>query len=209
MLIPVDVLLVFLTASTALALAPGPDNIFVLTQSAVHGRVAGIVVTLGLMTGVMVHSALVAVGVAAIFQTSATAFTALKLAGAAYLAYLAWKAFRAGATKIATDSAPARSLKKLYGTGVIMNITNPKVAIFFLAFLPQFADPARGSVTLQIFMFGVLFAVSAFVIFGAVAWGAGFLGDWLARSQRAQSVLNRVAGVVFLGLAARLLLAER
>ena len=85
MLIPVDVLLVFLTASTALALAPGPDNIFVLTQSAVHGRVAGIVVTLGLMTGVMVHSALVAVGVAAIFQTSATAFTALKLAGAAYL----------------------------------------------------------------------------------------------------------------------------
>lgn len=209
MLIPVDVLLVFLTASTALALAPGPDNIFVLTQSAVHGRVAGIIVTLGLMTGVMVHSALVAVGVAAIFQSSAAAFTALKLAGAGYLIFLAWKAFRAEATDIATTDAPARSLRKLYGTGVIMNITNPKVAIFFLAFLPQFADPARGSVTLQIFLFGVLFAASAFVIFGAVAWGAGFLGDWLARSPRAQSVLNRVAGVVFLGLAARLLLAQR
>ena len=209
MLIPLDVFLVFLTASTALALAPGPDNIFVLTQSAVHGRKAGIVVTLGLMTGVIVHSALVAVGVAAIFQTSAAAFTVLKLAGAAYLVYLAWKAFSAGATKIATDTAPSRSLKNLYGTGVIMNITNPKVAIFFLAFLPQFADPARGSVTIQVFIFGALFAASAFVIFGAVAWGAGFLGDWLVRSPRAQSTLNRVAGFVFLGLAARLLLAER
>ena len=209
MLIPLDFFLVFLTASTALALAPGPDNIFVLTQSAVHGRKAGIVVTLGLMTGVIVHSALVAVGVAAIFQTSAAAFTVLKLAGAAYLVYLAWKAFSAGATKIATDTAPSRSLKNLYGTGVIMNITNPKVAIFFLAFLPQFADPARGSVTIQVFIFGALFAASAFVIFGAVAWGAGFLGDWLVRSPRAQSTLNRVAGFVFLGLAARLLLAER
>ena len=209
MLIPLDVFLVFLTASTALALAPGPDNIFVLTQSAVHGRKAGIVVTLGLMTGVIVHSALVAVGVAAIFQTSAAAFTVLKLAGAAYLVYLAWKAFSAGATKIATDTAPSRSLKNLYGTGVIMNITNPKVAIFFRAVLPQFADPARGSVTIQVFIFGALFAASAFVIFGAVAWGAGFLGDWLVRSPRAQSTLNRVAGFVFLGLAARLLLAER
>lgn len=209
MLIPVDVLLVFLTASTALALAPGPDNIFVLTQSAVHGRTAGIVVTLGLMTGVVVHSALVAIGVAAVFQTSAAAFTALKLAGAGYLVYLAWKAFLAGTTKIDTGTVPARSLKKLYLTGVVMNITNPKVAIFFLAFLPQFADPERGSVTLQIFIFGALFAASAFVIFGAVAWGAGFLGDWLARSPRAQAVLNRVAGVVFLGLAVRLLLAER
>jgi threonine/homoserine/homoserine lactone efflux protein len=209
MLIPVDVLLVFLTASTALALAPGPDNIFVLTQSAVHGRMAGIVVTLGLMTGVVVHSALVAIGVAAIFLTSAAAFTALKLAGAGYLVYLAWKAFLAGTTKIDTGTAPARSVKKLYLTGVIMNITNPKVAIFFLAFLPQFADPARGSVTLQVFIFGGLFAANAFVIFGAVAWSAGFLGDWLMRSPRAQSVLNRVAGIVFLGLAVRLLLTER
>lgn len=209
MIIPVDVLLVFLTASAALALAPGPDNTFVMTQSAVHGRVAGIVVTLGLITGVMVHSALVAVGVAAVFQTSAVAFTVLKLAGAAYLIYLAWKAFRTGKTEIAANLAPVRSLTKLYGTGVIMNITNPKVAIFFLAFLPQFADPARGSVTLQILVFGLLFSASAFVIFGAIAWGAGFLGDWLARSPHAQATLNRIAGVIFLGLAVRLLNAER
>ena len=209
MLIPFDVLLVFVTASAALALAPGPDNIFVLTQSAVHGRFAGVIVTLGLQTGVIVHSILVAIGVAAIFQTSETAFTALKLAGAAYLIFLAWKAFRAGAADLVTEDTPARSLKKLYATGVIMNITNPKVAIFFLAFLPQFADPDRGSVTAQVFLFGGVFAATGLVLFGAVAWGAGFLGEWLSRSPRAQSVLNRVAGVVFFGLAARLLMTER
>ena len=134
----------------------------------------------------------------------------MKIAGALYLLYLAWQAFRAGAA--ATEDARARPVLtsfELYQRGVIMNITNPKVAIFFLAFLPQFADPARGSVTLQIFLFGGVFAATGLVLFSAVAWGAGFLGNWLARSPSAQTVLNRVAGVVFLGLAVRLLMAQR
>ncbi len=202
------VLAVFLTASVALALAPGPDNIFVLTQSALGGPRAGAFVTLGLCLGVLVHTTAVALGVAVIFQTSALAFTALKVAGAAYLLYLAWTAFRAGATEL-TGSGRRLAPRALFLRGVVMNVTNPKVAIFFLAFLPQFADPARGSVTVQIFLFGLVFALTAFAVFCMVAVAAGALGGWLSRSPRAQVVINRVAGAVFLGLALRLLLSQR
>ncbi|WP_300033311.1 LysE family translocator [uncultured Roseobacter sp.] len=208
-MIPADVLFVFIAASTALALAPGPDNIFVLTQAALGGRFAGLMVTLGLVTGVLVHTVLVALGVAVIFQTSQAAFTLLKLAGAGYLLWLAWKSLRAGAADLQDGSPAQLPAGRLYARGVIMNLTNPKVAIFFLAFLPQFADPGRGPVTAQIFVFGAVFGLCALVIFGAVAWTAGFLGGWLRSSPRAQIVLNRVAGAVFAGLALRLLMAER
>ena len=209
MLIPADTAMIFAAASVALALAPGPDNIFVLTQSALHGRLAGVMVTLGLMTGVMVHTTLVALGVAVIFQTSLIAFTVLKLLGAGYLVYLAIMAFRAPATPVDQAQAQRTPLARLFGRGVVMNLTNPKVAIFFLAFLPQFADPLRGAVTGQIFLFGLLFALCAFGVFCAIAAAAGFLGTWLSNSPKAQLALNRMAGVVFLGLAVRLVLAER
>ena len=202
-----DVLSLFVLSSCALALAPGPDNIFVLTQSAMNGRFAGILVTFGLCTGLFVHTAAVAVGVAAIFAASAVAFTALKIVGAGYLVYLAWCAFRSTGT-VDADGAPV-SRKNLYLRGVIMNITNPKVAIFFLAFLPQFADPARGSVTWQIVIFGAIFIVVTLAVFGSIAWFSGFVGEKLRRSPKIQSTINKIAGVVFLGLAARLLVAER
>lgn len=207
--IPLEVLSVFVMASIALGFAPGPDNIFVLTQSAMNGRAAGLIVTLGLCSGLIVHTAAVALGVAAIFATSETAFTMLKMVGAAYLLYLAYRAFRAGTSSIPSDGLPKVPGFKLYLRGVIMNITNPKVAIFFLAFLPQFADPARGSVTLQIFMFGTIFMVATIFVFGGIALFAGALGERLAGSARAQKILNWIAGTVFGGLAARLLVAER
>ena len=207
--IPYEVLSVFVMASVALGFAPGPDNIFVLTQSAMNGRVAGLIVTLGLCSGLLVHTAAVALGVAAIFATSETAFTVLKMVGAAYLLYLAYRAFRAGATSIPANGPPKVPALKLYLRGVIMNITNPKVAIFFLAFLPQFADPARGSVTVQIFMFGMIFMMATIVVFGGIALFAGALGERLAGSTRAQKILNWIAGTIFVGLAARLLVAER
>jgi threonine/homoserine/homoserine lactone efflux protein len=208
-MIPPDVIFLFVAASVALAMAPGPDNIYVLTQSARNGPVAGLFVTLGLCTGVIVHTTLVALGVAVIFESSRLAFTLLKLVGACYLLYLAWKAFRAGAMTIEAQEKVRMSNAALYGSGVVMNIANPKVAIFFLAFLPQFADPARGSVTLQIFMFGALFILCAFVVFGMVAWAAGIVGHWLANAPGAQVALNRVSGVIFAGLAVRLLLARQ
>jgi threonine/homoserine/homoserine lactone efflux protein len=208
-MIPIETVTIFFAASVALAFAPGPDNIFVLTQSALHGRKAGLFVTCGLCTGLLVHTAAVSLGVAAIFQTSALAFNILKIVGAMYLLYLAWQAFKAGATKIEESAELHMDLRKLYYRGVIMNITNPKVAIFFLAFLPQFADPAIGSITIQMILFGGVFIIATLLIFGAIALSAGFLGEWLKGSDKAQIIMNRIAGTVFTGLALRLAISER
>ncbi|MFY0692248.1 MAG: LysE family translocator [Paracoccaceae bacterium] len=204
-----DVLSVFFAAAVALSLAPGPDNIFVLTQSALHGRLAGFVVTLGLCTGLLVHTTAVAFGVAALFAASALAFTAVKLLGAGYLLYLAWQAFKAGTAPLSAETGSAPSLWQFYRRGIVMNITNPKVAIFFLAFLPQFADPAIGPLAPQLLGLGGVFILAAICVFGSLAWGAGFLGDWLRNTPTAQRVLNRIAALVFAGLALRLLAAER
>ena len=208
-MLPLDVVSLFVAASVALAFAPGPDNLFVLTQSALHGRTAGVLVTLGLCTGVLVHTAAVALGVAAIFATSALAFNALKIVGATYLLYLAWQAWRAGASDLANNESPKLTGMQLYRRGIIMNVTNPKVAIFFLAFLPQFAAPERGQLTAQIFLLGLLFIAVALVVFCSIAWFAGFLGSWLRQSGRAQVIMNRMAAGVFGLLALRLVVAER
>jgi threonine/homoserine/homoserine lactone efflux protein len=208
-MIPLEVLLTFFAASLLLALAPGPDNIFVLTQSALHGRTSGLIVTVGLCTGLIVHTLGVALGVAVIFQASAVAFTALKLCGAAYLLYLAWQIFRASATRFESTRSNRLSYKKLYSRGIIMNVTNPKVSIFFLAFLPQFTDPARGSVALQTGLLGLLFILSALLVFGGIALLAGSVGEWLNRSTRIQKGMNWLTGSVFIGLALKLVTTER
>jgi threonine/homoserine/homoserine lactone efflux protein len=202
-------LALFTSASVLLALAPGPDNIFVLTQSALKGKLVGIVVTLGLCTGLIVHTSAVALGVAAIFQASALAFNLLKYAGAAYLLYLAWGAFRAGASTLDNLETREISLWRSYLRGIIMNVTNPKVSIFFLAFLPQFTNPANGSLPLQLIVLGLLFILATIVVFGTISLLAGMLGQWLRRSERAQVLLNRIAGVVFAGLAIKLATASR
>ncbi|TRZ65155.1 MAG: LysE family translocator [Rhodocyclaceae bacterium] len=211
-MIPLDTLAMFFAASLLLGLSPGPDNIFVLTQSALRGAVAGLIVTLGLSTGLVVHTTAVALGVAAIFQASVLAFTALKLIGAAYLVYLAWHAFRASAVGVTSEGnrdVGDITNGQLYRRGIIMNVTNPKVSIFFLAFLPQFADPARGSLSLQMMLLGGVFIISTLLVFGGVALLAGTLGEWLKHSDKAQRVINRVAGTVFILLALKLASAER
>lgn len=203
--LPIDVAAAFFMTSVVLALAPGPDNIFVLTQSALLGRLAGIWVVLGLCTGLIVHTCAVSFGVAVIFQTSPIAFSALKIAGASYLVYLAYQAFRAGATEM--DGGGVRgSFRKLYLRGIVMNLTNPKVSIFFLAFLPQFVNPAHGSIPGQMVQLGGLFMVATVVVFGAIALLAGSLGAILRRSQAVQIYLNRFAAVVCIGLAVKLAL---
>ena len=199
----------FFLASTLLALAPGPDNVFVLTQSALHGKLSGLVVVFGLCTGLLFHTTAVAFGVAVIFQASTLAFTFLKVIGAGYLVYLAWQIFRASPEQISMQSDQQKSLGTLYRRGIIMNVTNPKVSIFFLAFLPQFADPIRGSISLQMVALGGIFIMATILVFGTVALIGGALGDWLNRSERAQRVMNWVAGTVFVGLALKLVTAER
>lgn len=203
-MLPIDTLIPFTLASTLLALAPGPDNIFVLMQSALLGRKNGLFVTLGLCTGLIFHTSAVAFGVAALFQVSATAFTILKAAGATYLLYLAWQAFKASAENLEGKSVKPLSAARLYGRGIIMNITNPKVSIFFLAFLPQFTSPNHGSIAFQVMVLGLVFILTTFLVFGTIALAAGSLGTLLNRSPRIQVWLNRTAGTVFAGLALKL-----
>ncbi|MCB1761206.1 MAG: LysE family translocator [Gammaproteobacteria bacterium] len=204
-----DVAVTFFFASVLLGLAPGPDNLFVLTQSAIHGRRAGFVVVLGLCTGLLVHTTAVALGVAALIQASSHAFTLLKLAGAGYLLWLAWKAFRASGESIELAEGRSLTLPQLYRRGIFMNVTNPKVSIFFLAFLPQFVTISDIPAVWQIVILGALFIVATLLVFGMISWLAGSLGERLGRSQAAQRILNRVAGTVFLLLAARLLVSAR
>ena len=199
----------FFLASTLLAIAPGPDNVFVLTQSALHGKLSGLVVMFGLCTGLLVHTGAVAFGVAVIFKASAIAFTLLKVIGAGYLLYLAWQIVRSSPEQIHMNGSRQKSLGTLYRRGIIMNITNPKVSIFFLAFLPQFADPERGSISLQMVTLGGIFIVATILVFGAVALIGGALGDWLNRSLRTQRLMNWVAGTVFVGLAIKLMTVEK
>jgi len=208
-MIPLDVMLVFIGVAAALAAVPGPDNIFVLTQSALHGRLAGLIVTLGLASGLMFHTTAVAFGVAVLFQTSQYAFVVLKYAGAAYLLYLAWKAFTATTNKFEGTITNSETFPKQFLRGLLMNIANPKITIFFLAFLPQFVDPVHGSMTGQFYQLGALMAVTTVVIFGSVALAAGALGAWIKGSPRTQIWLNRISGVVFVALALKLASAEK
>ena len=199
-----EVLLTFFAASLLLGIAPGPDNIFVLTQSAVYGVRAGLATTLGLVTGLCVHTTAVALGVAAIFQTSPLAFTILKCVGAAYLLYLAWLSFRAGALLAQTPDGGAAfpGYAALYRRGIVMNVTNPKVTLFFLAFLPQFCNPALGGVVAQVLTLGALFMLATVLVFFSVAVLGGRLALWFNRSQRGQIL---VPGLVFAGLTVVLL----
>ncbi len=196
-------LVMFIAASTLLGFAPGPDNIFVLSQSVLYGRKAGFIITLGLCTGLLFHTAIVALGVAAVFSTSPLAFNILKYCGAAYLLYLAWLSFRAQAGD--TEGNGERlTAPRLYRRGIIMNITNPKVSIFFLAFLPQFAAPGRGPMALQLALLGMIFIAVTVLVFGLISQLAGLIGGWIKGHPRGQVILNRAAAAIFVALAVKL-----
>ncbi len=201
--------LLFFSAALLLALAPGPDNLFVLAQAIQNGSRAGLAVTCGLCTGLFGHTAAVTLGVAALLQTSTLAFTLLKTMGGIYLCYLAWQAFRAGASRPSTQIMDTPSLGRLYRRGVIMNICNPKVSIFFLAFLPQFVDPARGPVSLQFLSLGGLFLLATVLVFGGISISAGLVGNRARQSPKVQQIINRLAGMIFAGLAVKLFLTRQ
>ena len=207
-MIPIESFAAFFIASILLAIAPGPDNIFVLTQSTIHGRKAGIYVTAGLCTGLIVHTTGVALGIAAVIKTSYMAFTALKIIGAIYLLYLAWQAFLASAKGTPESASKVMNGMQLYRRGIVMNITNPKVSMFFLAFLPQFANPGYGAIAIQIFVLGAVFILATLIVFCSIAVLAGTLGSWLVHSPKAQIIMNRTAGAIFLGLALKLATSE-
>lgn len=202
-----DLSLAFFFSSLLLAIAPGPDNIFVLTQSALFGVRAGIITTLGLMGGLVFHTIAVAAGVAALVMSSQIAFNLLKICGAAYLLWLAWLSLQAkpvGTGK--TDNFIGYAA--LFRRGIIMNITNPKVLMFFLAFLPQFCRPGLWPYSLQITFFGFLFMLAAFLIFCAISLLGGKLALWFNRSPNSQILIHRIAAAIFAGLALTLIFTD-
>lgn len=208
-MLPIETLLTFFTASILLALAPGPDNIFVLIQSIYQGKKSALMVVLGLCTGLIFHTLAVAFGVAVIFQTSQLAFTILKLAGVCYLLYLAWKIFNAKDEKISLNSVDKIDAKKLYFRGIIMNVTNPKVSIFFLAFLPQFTNPLLGNVSYQTVVLGLIFIIATIIVFSSIAFLSGFISKILNESKHTQNILNKIVSFIFVGLAIKLAMTKQ
>jgi threonine/homoserine/homoserine lactone efflux protein len=200
MIIAPDRFALFATAAVALLLVPGPAVLYVVTRSIHQGKRAGLVSVLGIHTGTMVHITAASAGLSALLVSSASAFTAVKLAGAAYLIGLGlWTLFSKTADADVVLGGERR-LRRVYGQGVVVNVLNPKTALFFLAFLPQFVDPHRGHATLQIALLGLTFAVLGLVTDSLWAIGAGAAGDVLRRSRRFAHVQRYVSGSVFVGL---------
>lgn len=197
----------FLAAAVLITLAPGPDNLMVLSLGIARGRAAGIAFGLGCALGCLNHTALAALGISALIAASPAAFAALKIAGGLYLVWLGVQAIRnarpAGAATAAAASAD--SIATLLRRGLIANAINPKVVLFFLAFLPQFVDPARGGVPWQIVQLGLVFTLQGALLFGAIGGFAGHLGERMARRPAIGTWLDRVAGAIFVALGVRLL----
>jgi threonine/homoserine/homoserine lactone efflux protein len=198
----------FFLSSVLLALSPGPDNLFVLIHSAQHGTRSGLMVVLGLCSGLLFHTAAVALGLAALLATSPVSLRLLTSMGAAYLLWLAWQSWHAG--DVTTDNAQSTPLspRQSYLRGVWMNISNPKVGLFFLAFLPQFVQTDVGlTAWQQVCLLGGLFMLAALGVFGCIALGAGRWGPvWLA-AKGWQTRLHKMAALLFVALGLRLLWA--
>jgi threonine/homoserine/homoserine lactone efflux protein len=204
-MLSLEVTTVFFVTALLLGAAPGPDNLFVLTQSALYGTTAGIITTLGLVSGLCAHTAAVALGVAALLQSLPTAFTALKIIGAGYLLRLAWLCFHATVIRAEMPAkTPFPGYPALYRRGIVMNITNPKVSLFFLSFLPQFCDAGRGSVFCQTLALGGLFICATVLVFFSVAALGARLAARFNNSERGRRLLHRLSGIIFAGLAVML-----
>jgi threonine/homoserine/homoserine lactone efflux protein len=199
----------FIGVSWALILAPGPDMLYVITRGVTQGRRAGILSALGVICGILVHTTAAALGLTLILQTSALAFLVVKTLGAAYLIYLGIKAWRDKSTFHLDPSTPQVSFRKMFWQGVLSNVFNPKVAIFFLAFLPQFVDKGSSHVTLQMVTLGLTFAGFGLCFLLAVGYSSGTIGAWLARRPHYAQFLQRLAGGILIGLGIRLALTER
>ncbi len=204
---PVELLGLFFASAVLLAITPGPDNLFVLAQSLAHGSRAGLVVVIGLCTGLVLHTSLVALGLAALLAASPWALWTIRLIGACYLLYLAWQSWNSGSERMGAAQSPRLTVGRLYRRGIIMNATNPKVILFFLAFLPQFVDVSRGPIAMQITILGGLFMLATLLVFGGIALLAGGYSERINGSPQRQRLLHRGISLLFLLLALNLFFA--
>jgi threonine/homoserine/homoserine lactone efflux protein len=198
----------FLAAAMLVTLSPGPDNLMSLSLGLSRGRRAGMAFGLGCALGCLSHTILAALGISAAIAASPMLFTGLKIAGGAYLVWLGVGALRSsGAMRMDGAIGGAESLSMLFRRGLLANAINPKVILFFLAFLPQFVDADKGAAGWQTAQLGLLFTLQACLLFGIIGWFAGALGVWLGRHGRAGLWLDRLAGLVFIALGLKLIVA--
>jgi len=199
----------FVGVSWALIIAPGPDMLYVMTRGIAYGRRAGIVSAIGVIGGILVHTTTAAFGLTLILQTSAFAFLLVKYVGATYLIYLGIKAWRENNAFNLPPPISLASSRRLFWQGVLSNVLNPKIAIFFLAFLPQFVDKGSGQVTLQMAILGLTFAGFGLCFLLAVGYFSGAMGGWLTRRPHSAKFGQRLAGGLLIGLGIRLALTNR
>ncbi|PWC40704.1 LysE family translocator [Azospirillum sp. TSO22-1] len=213
---PLDphLLQLYLVAATVLVLAPGPDSLLVLARGLTEGRRAGLVATAGITAGNVVQAVLAAAGVSALIAASPTLFDLLRYAGAAYLAWIGGKALwsvavahRQGAAPV--DPPPPASARRVFANALLTNLLNPKIILFYLAFVPQFVAPERGMVGVQIFLLGLILGGMGCVYLAGVAVLSAGAARRVLTSRALRTALDGVAGVLFLGFALRLLLTER
>lgn len=205
-----EILYTFLVASMALTISPGPDIIYVLLQSIVNGKKYGIATSAGLISGILVHTTLVAFGVSAIIKQSDVLFTIIKVLGAVYLFYLAYKVFKSNASiELGNEATPKKDVVSLFKQGFIMNVLNPKVSIFFLAFFPGFLFSKSLSSVTQFYVLGVIFMLQAFLIFAAVSVLSGSISTYIKGNNRVGVWLKWLQIVVFVGIGLFILLAKK
>lgn len=203
MLISHSSLLLFVTGAAIMLVIPGPAVTYIVSRSIAHGRAAGLVSVLGITTGTFCHILAATLGLSALLVSSAVAFESIKYVGAAYLIYLGIKTLRQSDQHLLEAADGETRLLQLFGQGLIVCVLNPKTALFFLAFLPQFVDPARGHVTLQILQLGMLFAAMAWCSDSTYALAAGTLAERIRSSARLRRAQRTVSGgtLIALGLA--------
>ncbi len=203
-----NILTGFILATAALAVSPGPDNIFVLTLSMANGRKYGLAVVAGLMTGCLVHATLLAFGVSEIIKRSDTLFWAIKVFGALYLLYLAFMVFREGSgIELSKGGTTTLKLSELFKKGFWMNVLNPKVTIFFLAFFPGFLFSDTLNTVVQFYVLALLFIVVSSLIFGGIAIAAGSISNYITKTPRVGLFFKWLQIVVFVGIAVYLLIS--
>ena len=202
----IENLISFSLATLALSLSPGPDNIYVLTQSLINGTKSGIATTAGLISGCIVHTSLLAFGVSALITASEEIFYGIKVLGALYLLYLAYSVYKSDAKVSFTENAPKKSNWGLFKQGVIMNLVNPKVMIFFLAFFPAFLWDTTESTVSQFFILGITFMVVSFITFSTIAILAGSVSEVLQKNKSVGVFLKWLQIIVFLGIAVFILI---
>lgn len=201
--------LLFIVASLVLIVTPGQDMILVMSRSIAQGSTAGVATAAGVSVGLVGHTILATLGLGAILRTSEWLFIALKLAGAAYLIYLGIQLVRAGKYELAVSADAPHSLWRLFVDGALSNISNPKIAVFYFAFLPQFVLPGAPHPTLSILALGLVFAGLTFLIKGPIGLSAGLLSSWLGSRPKMITWLYRTSGAILIGLGLRLAFERR